>query len=36
MLYQVLSNGTADVVSFESRDNLDFDARFGAIYKQIP
>ena len=27
MLYRVLSSGTADVVSFEFRDNLDYDAR---------
>ena len=31
MLYRVLSSGTATVVSFEFRDNLDFDARFGDI-----
>ena len=31
MLYRVLSSGTARVVSFEFRDNLDIDARFGAI-----
>ena len=33
MLYRVLSSGTADatVVSFEFRDNLDYDARFGFV-----
>ena len=31
MLYRVLSSGTARVVSFEFRDNLDIDARFGAM-----
>ena len=29
MLYRVLSSSTATVVSFEFRDNLDYDARFG-------
>ena len=32
MLYRVLSSGTARVVSFEFRDNLDYDARFGIYY----
>ena len=31
MLYRVLSSGTARVVSFEFRDNLDYDARFGFV-----
>ena len=31
ILYRVLSSGTADVVSFEFRDNLDYDARFGSV-----
>ena len=31
MLYRVLSSSTATVVSFEFRDNLDYDARFGAV-----
>ena len=31
MLYRVLSSGTATVVSFEFRDNLDYDARFGTV-----
>ena len=31
MLYRVLSSRTADVVSFAFFDNLDYDARFGAI-----
>ena len=31
MLYRVLSSGTARVVSFGFRDNLDYDARFGTI-----
>ena len=31
MLYRVLSSGTADVVSFSSFDNLDYDARFGGV-----
>ena len=31
MLYRVLSSGTASVVSFEFRDNLDYDARFGVV-----
>ena len=31
MLYRVLSSGTAEVVSFAFFDNLDFDARFGAV-----
>ena len=31
MLYRVLSSGTARVVSFAFRDNLDYDARFGGI-----
>ena len=31
MLYRVLSSSTATVVSFEFRDNLDYDARFGFV-----
>ena len=31
MLYRVLYSGTASVVSFEFRDNLDYDARFGVV-----
>ena len=31
MLYRVLSSGTATVVSLDFRDNLDYDARFGAM-----
>ena len=31
MLFRVLSSGTARVVSFEFRDNLDYDARFGFV-----
>ena len=31
MLYRVLSSGTARVVSFAFRDNLDYDARFGSV-----
>ena len=31
LLYRVLSSGTARVVSFEFRDNLDYDARFGFV-----
>ena len=31
MLYRVLSSGIAEVVSFDYRNNLDFDARFGAV-----
>ena len=31
MLYRVLSSGTATVVSFDFRDNLNYDARFGTF-----